>query len=62
MKGIIRGSPDSNANSFRINESFKLGASVYGHNGLNVGALWPYRICTLRDGAHGHSVGRHLWL
>lgn len=27
--------------------------NVFGHNGLVVGQWWPYRICALRDGAHG---------
>lgn len=58
VKGIliVIDSPNSNANSFNINEGFKLDAKVYGHNGLNGGALWSYRICTPRDGVHGHSV------
>ena len=56
MRGIVMGSPGSNANSFRINEGIKQNAKVYGHNGLNVGAWWPYRICALRDGAHGLLV------
>ncbi|KAF6235087.1 hypothetical protein HO173_006714 [Letharia columbiana] len=25
----------------------------FGHNGIAVGQWWPYRICALRDGAHG---------
>lgn len=57
MRGILLGCPESNAKSFRLNEKFKLNSSVYGHNGLNVGAWWPYQICTLRDGAHGFPVG-----
>ena len=30
---------------------------VVGHNGLTVGQWWPRRICALRDGAHGSSMG-----
>lgn len=56
MRGILLGSPESNAISFRLNEKFKLNANVYGHNGLSVGAWWPYQICALRDGAHGFPV------
>ena len=29
----------------------------FGHNGLTVGQWWPYRICALRDGAHGATQG-----
>lgn len=58
MKGIliVINPHNSNANSFNINEWFKLDAKIYGLNGLNGGALWLYRICTPRDGVHGHSV------
>lgn len=31
--------------------------NVFGHNGLVVGQWWPYRICALRDGAHGATQG-----
>lgn len=31
--------------------------NVFGHNGLTVGQWWPYRICALRDGAHGATQG-----
>ena len=31
--------------------------NVFGHNGLAVGQWWPYRICALRDGAHGATQG-----
>lgn len=30
-------------------------AKVSGDNGLAVGEWWPYRVCALRDGAHGES-------
>ena len=30
---------------------------VFGDNGLQVGQWWPYRVCALRDGAHGHMQG-----
>lgn len=30
-------------------------AKVLGHNGLEVGAWSAYRLCALRDGAHGES-------
>ena len=30
---------------------------VFGHNGLVVGQWWPFRICALRDGAHGSAQG-----
>ena len=30
-------------------------AKVVGDNGLAVGDWFPYRICALRDGAHGES-------
>lgn len=56
MRGILLGSPESHAKSFRLNEKFKINPSVYGHNGLNVGSWWPYQICALRDGAHGFPV------
>ena len=32
-------------------------SNVFGHNGLVVGQWWPYRICALRDGAHGATQG-----
>ncbi len=31
--------------------------NVFGHNGIAVGQWWPYRICALRDGAHGATQG-----
>ena len=31
--------------------------NVFGHNGLTVSQWWPYRICALRDGAHGATQG-----
>ena len=31
--------------------------NIVGHNGLTVGQWWPYRVCALRDGAHGSSMG-----
>ncbi len=31
--------------------------NVRGHNGLTVGQWWPLRMCAIRDGAHGSSVG-----
>lgn len=30
-------------------------AKVIGDNGLTVGDWYPYRLCALRDGAHGES-------
>lgn len=56
MRGILLSSPESSAKSFRLNEKLKLNASVYGHNGLTVGAWWPYQVCALRDGAHSFPV------
>ena len=31
-------------------------SSVIGHNGIAIGTWWPYRICALRDGAHGATM------
>jgi len=28
-------------------------ANLVGHNGIAVGQWWPFRLCALRDGAHG---------
>ena len=36
-----------------LNKSAVRSCNVFGHNGLTVGQWWPYRICALRDGAHG---------
>ena len=30
--------------------------NVVGDNGIAVGTWWPYRICALRDGAHGATI------
>ena len=32
-------------------------ANVVGHNGVSVGQWWPFRVCMIRDGAHGASQG-----
>ena len=40
--------------TYRItNKTAARPCNVVGHNGLTVGQWWPYRICALRDGAHG---------
>lgn len=38
-------------------KSLARSCNVFGHNGLTVGKWWPYRICALRDGAHGATQG-----
>ena len=44
--------------SYIIGDKSKIISSeVFGHNGLSVGDWFPYRICALRDGAHGHMMG-----
>ena len=32
-------------------------ANVVGHNSISVGQWWPFRVCMIRDGAHGASQG-----
>ena len=32
-------------------------ANVVGHNGISIGQWWPFRVCMIRDGAHGASQG-----
>ena len=32
-------------------------ANVVGHNGISIGQWWPFRVCLIRDGAHGASQG-----
>ena len=40
-----------------LDKSVARPCNVFGHNGLTVGQWWPYRICALRDGAHGATQG-----
>ena len=40
-----------------IDKTFVTSCNVPGHNGLEIGQWWPLRICALRDGAHGATVG-----
>lgn len=37
--------------------SQKRPANVVGHNGISIGQWWPFRVCMIRDGAHGASQG-----
>ena len=40
-----------------LDKSLARPCDVVGSNGLEVGQWWPFRICALRDGAHGHTMG-----
>lgn len=52
IKEVLKGSIRSRA----IDEGYpRRSAKVLGHNGLAPGAWFAYRICALRDGAHGES-------
>ena len=40
--------------SYKIaDDATRRDCDVIGHNGLTVGQWWPYRVCAIRDGAHG---------
>ena len=57
MRGIIISRSTAGYITYTLNKSFQRPASVFGHNGLKVGAWWPMQICALRDGAHGSRMG-----
>ena len=44
--------------AYQLDDNFtRRNASVFGHNGLEVGTSWPLQIAALRDGAHGSRMG-----
>lgn len=53
MHNIQRGKGTSRI----IDPSLKRNHNRFGNNGLEIGQWWPYRICALRDGAHGSAMG-----
>ena len=56
MRNIKRSSDGRKTYSI-ADKSLIVSHHPFGHNGLHVGDWWPYRICALRDGAHGSSQG-----
>lgn len=58
MRGILRIPNKKGSVVYKLNPDYpRPAADVWGHNGLTVGAWWPYQICALRDGAHGARMG-----
>ena len=61
FRNIMRGIKiykQSGQRSYRLDETFQTrDCKVFGHNGLRIGDWWPFRICALRDGAHGAMQG-----
>ena len=60
LGGIMRGislAEGAKHRSYTIfDKSIIVNANVAGHNGLEIGQWWPFRICALRDGAHGATM------
>ena len=59
MRAVMRGIVDSptGRRSYSIpDKSILRNCNVVGHNGIALGTWWPYRICALRDGAHGATM------
>ncbi|TVY88665.1 E3 ubiquitin-protein ligase [Lachnellula willkommii] len=42
--------------TYLIDPRFKKDFKVFGHNGLEIGSVWPLQVAALRDGAHGAPV------
>ena len=43
-----------NGRNWKISDKTLITSSKrFGHNGLRIGQCWPFRVCALRDGAHG---------
>ena len=57
MRGIIIRQGRRGTRVYSLDKAFQRPANVFGHNGLTVGAWWPFQICALRDGAHGSNNG-----
>jgi len=61
IKALMRNitiSDESSRRSYKLTDkSQKVDCDVVGDNGLKVGRWWPFRICALRDGAHGAMQG-----
>ena len=59
VKSVLRGIVDLGTcrRSYRLaNKDSARDCNVVGNNGISIGTWWPYRICALRDGAHGATM------
>lgn len=54
-KGVMRGIciRKVKRTTYLIDPRFKKDFKVFGHNGLEIGSVWPLQVAALRDGAHG---------
>lgn len=59
MRGILRLRNVRGGMLMKLDPAFrgKRESAVFGHNDLTVGDWWPYQLCCLRDGVHGHKQG-----
>lgn len=59
MRGIVPRKGVNGQTVYRIAAGYseRKSADKFGDNGLKVGDWWPFRICAVRDGAHGSMVG-----
>ena len=54
MRGIVM--TEGSRRTYLLDRNYRPGprdCKIVGNNGLTVGDWWPFRICALRDGAHG---------
>ena len=60
VSNVLRGIVDAGTmgrRSYRLaDKTTARDCNVVGDNGIAVGTWWPYRICALRDGAHGATM------
>lgn len=57
LRGIVLTNPDTGRRTWSLDKVVPArNCNVVGHNGIAIGTWWPYRICAIRDGAHGASM------
>ena len=58
MRGVILSDGNGSRRTMTLDRSYtRREFQKSGHNGLKIGDWWPYRVCLLRDGAHGSLQG-----
>lgn len=57
IRGLVFSDPDAGRRTWSLDKAATArNCNVVGHNGIAIGTWWPYRICALRDGAHGATM------